>query len=107
MTEEEDFFNVDNIPTQVIADHPIVDNKHPKLVDGQCAKAILKGPYGDRFKLFSGRPHWWTGKEWEYMNERNLFNFITDSLPKRYRNMSRIKQVQKMFLYRMPISSRI
>jgi len=101
--------HVDKIPAQVIEDHPIIisDNarikpKHPWLVDKRCVFEILKGEYKGRLQKFDGSPRWWSGREWEYLGETDLINFITDSLPERYGSTVRIKQIHKMFLYRMP-----
>lgn len=100
--------HVNNIPPWVIADHPIVidDNprikdKRPRFVDEQCIEGILKGEYGFRFKSFNGTPRWWSGREWEYIGKTDLINFITNSLPTRYRDMGRINKICEFFLHRI------
>jgi len=101
--------HVDKIPPIVIEDHPIIVDENPRikpkrpwLVDDECVESILRGGYEGRLQKFNGTPRWWSGREWEYMGETDLSNFIADSLPKRYRNTTRIKQVQKRFLNRIP-----
>ena len=92
-TDTTSIIPVNNIPPWVIADHPIVDNKHPRLTDYECVEGILNGLYSGRFKSFNGELRWWSGREWEYMRKTDLINFLFDSLPERYCNMSRIRQI--------------
>ena len=94
--------HVNNIPPREITDHPITDKNKTKYVDEECVSKILKGAYGDRFISLDGIPRWWSGREWEYLRDTDLINFLFDSLPKRYRDMNRIKRIREAFLHRIP-----
>jgi len=73
-----------------------------KMTDEECVFKILNGFYAGRLKSFNGTTRWWSGREWEYMEKRYLIKFITESLPKRYRDKPRINRIYELFLHRMP-----